>query len=434
MATSVPSIQVLSKENYEDQHIVALPNALPLPPLAPSSLRIQSSILGLTTNNFTYARMGHLIGSWWDVHPLPSSIPWEFSDASRYGCISAWGTGVVIESTLPPDSSVQVGSHMYGYFPIGTLPIDMQVELSANVAGQFTEVSTRRSKLMPLYNRYNLQSAASTIQSLGYDALFRVLFETGYLMNRFVFAWNASERVHPAAEPGQPGVELIGDNSIDSNTTVILFAASGKTALGFAHQLKHARPEGQQPCQIVAVGSEATRSFTQGTGYFDAVLTYDADESTSLQTDLGLDANAKIFVVDFGARGGAADRWAAKLQSLAKQVTIYSVGSEAVCDSPTATLQKLIARSKTERVQINASGMRSQALVLLGEKAYYEHFLTTWQTFLKTGGIEGLKLVWGEGLDGYAAGWERLSKGKVGPDEGLVYDLSSALPGGQRAT
>ena len=74
---SAPVIQVLSRSNYEDQHLVSLPNAYPLPPLAPSSIRIKSTILSLTTNNFAYARIGHLLG-WWDVHPLPPSIPAEY--------------------------------------------------------------------------------------------------------------------------------------------------------------------------------------------------------------------------------------------------------------------------------------------------------------------------------------------------------------------
>lgn len=84
-----PTIQVLSKQNYEDQHLVALPNALPLPPLIPYSLRICTAILSLTTNNFTYARYGHLLG-WWDVHPLPPSIPAEFANPQDYGRVSAW--------------------------------------------------------------------------------------------------------------------------------------------------------------------------------------------------------------------------------------------------------------------------------------------------------------------------------------------------------
>ena len=127
---STPVIQVLSKNNYEDQYLISLPNAYPLPPLGPSSIRIKSTILSLTTNNLSYARDGHLLG-WWDVHPLPPSIPARYSDPTKFGRISAWGYAEVIESNV---SGLQIGTQFYGYLPIGTLPLDMEVKLN-NVPG-----------------------------------------------------------------------------------------------------------------------------------------------------------------------------------------------------------------------------------------------------------------------------------------------------------
>jgi hypothetical protein len=99
MATPAPIIQILSRNNYEEQHLVSLPNALPLPELAPSSIRIKTSILSLTANNLTYGRVGHLI-TIWEIHPLPSSIPAEYSDPKKFGRIAAWGYATVIESNV----------------------------------------------------------------------------------------------------------------------------------------------------------------------------------------------------------------------------------------------------------------------------------------------------------------------------------------------
>ncbi len=124
MLTAAPVIQVLSKNNYEDQHLVSLPNALLLPRLASSSIRIRSTTLSLTTNNFSYARMGHLLG-WWDVHPLRPSIPAEYSDLMKYGRISAWGWAQVIESNI---SGIDVGMQIFGYLPIGTFGHGGQAE------------------------------------------------------------------------------------------------------------------------------------------------------------------------------------------------------------------------------------------------------------------------------------------------------------------
>ncbi|KAJ2978781.1 hypothetical protein NUW58_g7387 [Xylaria curta] len=53
MADEIPSIQVLDKKDYFKQALVSLPNALPYPALAPSSLRLRTTVLSLTVNNFT---------------------------------------------------------------------------------------------------------------------------------------------------------------------------------------------------------------------------------------------------------------------------------------------------------------------------------------------------------------------------------------------
>ncbi|KFY92512.1 hypothetical protein V498_04903 [Pseudogymnoascus sp. VKM F-4517 (FW-2822)] len=425
---TTPTIQVLSKQNYEDQHLVALPNALPLPPLTPYSLRICTIILSLTTNNFTYARCGHLLG-WWDVHPLPPSIPAEFANPQDYGRVSAWGYGVVVESTVPKGLGIEVGTHVYGYLPIGTLPVDMHVEISADANGQFVEISPQREKLMPVYNRYLFYSSETTAQqkaerkqSEGYDSLLQVLFEAGYMMNRFVFAWDSSELVHPSGADSGWTTE---DARIGEDTILLLFAASGKTALAFAHQLKYGRPAGKSPRKVVGVGSDAPRAFTEGTGLYNSVLTYDADDDHDIGVEVGADADSKVVVVDFGARGGAADRWAEKLRKSSKSVTLLGVGGEVAAESQEVTTQKMVKRMAAGRMQVNTSGMRSQAVGILGHKTYFEELLTEWRTYRERGVPKGLQLVWGKGMDDVGKGWERLYKGKVGPDEGLVFELDN---------
>ncbi|KFY16964.1 hypothetical protein V492_00973 [Pseudogymnoascus sp. VKM F-4246] len=408
---TTPIIQVLSKQNYEDQHLVALPNALPLPPLTPYSLRICTAILSLTTNNFTYARYGHLLG-WWDVHPLPPSIPAKFANPQDYGRVSAWGYGVVVESTVPEGLGIEVGTH-----------------ISADANGQFVEISPQREKLMPVYNRYlfyqsemTAQQKAERKQSEGYDSLLQVLFETAYMMNRFVFAWDSSELVHPSGADSGWTTE---DARIGEDTILLLFAASGKTALAFAHQLKYGRPKGKSPRKVVGVGSAAPRAFTEGTGLYNSVLTYDADDDHDIGVEVGADADSNVVVVDFGARGGAADRWAAKLRKSSKSVTLLGVGGEVTAESQEVTTQKMVKRIASGRMQVNTSGMRSQAVGILGHKTYFEELLTEWRMYREGGVPKGLQLVWGKGMDDVGKGWERLYKGEVGPDEGLVFELDN---------
>lgn len=218
-----------------------------------------------------------------------------------------------------------------------TLPVDMHIEINADANGQCVEISPQREKLMSVYNRYlfyqsemTAQQKAERKQSEGYDSLLQGLFETGYMMNRFVFSWGSSELVHPSSAGSGWTTK---DARIGDDTILLLFAASGKTALVFAHQLKYGRPSGKSRRKVVRVGSDATRVFTEGTGLYNSVLTYNADDDHDIGVENGVDADSKVVVVDSGARGGAADRWAEKLRKSSKSVTLLGVRGEVIADS-----------------------------------------------------------------------------------------------------
>jgi hypothetical protein len=420
---SVPVIQVLSKQSYEDQYIVSLPDAYPLPPLGPSSIRIKSTLLSITTNNFSYARIGHLLG-WWDVHPLPPSIPAQYSDPSKFGRISAWGYAEVIESNV---SGLEVGTQFWGYLPIGTLPLDMEVKLS-DISGQFFEVSKRREKQLPIYNRYFFYPPNSKDlgdkESMGWDALMLILFQTGYMVNRYVFAWESNELVQPGGGKPTPEGWTIQQGALGKNSIVLVFSPSGKTALGLAYSLKHDRPAESKPRLVIGVGSANSKSFSEGTGLYDKVLTYDAD-SGNLEEQLGLTPDTKIAVVDIGARDGAADRWAAKLKNNYSNVVQIQIAGETKAQTPEEATAGFLARKKVKGYKgvINASAIRSQAMDQIGEQRFYDDFAKLWDS-VKTGGyIKGMRLVWGEGMEDLGRGWEKLCKGEVGPNEGLVFSL-----------
>ncbi|KAH8685567.1 hypothetical protein BGZ60DRAFT_426056 [Tricladium varicosporioides] len=423
MADKTPVIQVLSRNNYEEQHLVPLPNALPLAKLPPSSLRVKTSIISLTTNNLSYARLGHLLG-WWGVHPLPVSIPEKFSDTQKYGRISGWGYGVVTEST----TTIEVGTSTYGYLPIGTLPVDLQVRVDEDVPGQFVEISKQRQKLLPIYNRYIFfppnSAKIQSIEGLGIDSLFQVLFETSYLINRYVLAWEHNNLAHPSNKDDGWTFE---DGQIGPNTIVLIFSPSGKTALSFAHQLKNGRPAANQPREIIGIGSDSSRAFTEQTGLYDRVLGYNDDNNndSDLKAILALPADPKVIICDFGSRGGAGNRWADNLRVFVQNIVQIGVGGEVVADSPEVTLQKLkMSQTKTpQRKQVDASSVRTQAMEITGRKKYFEDFLQEWESVKENGFVKGVRLVWGESMEDVGKGWDRLCRGEVGPDEGLVYML-----------
>jgi len=64
---------------------------------------------------------------------------------------------------------------------------------------------------------------------------------------------------------------------------------------------------------------------------------------------------------------------------------------------------------------------------ILGERKYFEGFLKEWNLLKERGGVKGLRLIWGEGMDDAAKGWKRLCGGEVGPDEGLLYELKTEV-------
>ncbi|KAH8596483.1 hypothetical protein B0O99DRAFT_118286 [Bisporella sp. PMI_857] len=96
------SCKYFRSKTADDQHIVALQDALPWHLLMQNSIQVASKVLALTANNLTYARISHLL-RWWDAHPHPSSIPVEYSGPRSYGCISVWGYGTVVESNTSID-------------------------------------------------------------------------------------------------------------------------------------------------------------------------------------------------------------------------------------------------------------------------------------------------------------------------------------------
>lgn len=157
----IPVIQVLEKERYFTQALVPLPSAIPYPPLAPSSVRLRAKVLAVTSNSFTYAKFGFFAG-YWDVHPLPSSAPAPYADATIYGCTSTWGWAEVLAST---HAGVPPGALLWGYQPLGTLAQDLAVQTDSQVPGHVIVTSPHRQRMPPLYNTYVQAADAAVLRA-----------------------------------------------------------------------------------------------------------------------------------------------------------------------------------------------------------------------------------------------------------------------------
>lgn len=426
MDSKTSIVQILEKADYRKQHLVKLPNDLPLPPLGESQVIIRSSTISLTVNNFTYARLGDALG-WWKVWRSPPSLPEPYTDTSKYGRVSAWGYSTVIGSTIP---SLPEGTKLFGYLPIATLPEVLNLEESADVSGHFIETSSHRQHVFALYNRYlKLPSVGLTSDnehSMALDSLMLGLFEAAFNLNRHCLSWDPAR---PPVEPG-PGIPSnpawTPQNANLKDTIVIILAASGKTALSFAYNLKHNRPSSHKPSKTIAVGSESSLQFLKFTNLHDDTLLYSSIHDTNPNTisTLGITLDSKIALFDFGARGDSATEWDEILSKhTTTPLTLVAIGSDPEPVDASVTDSRLSKNGPQGWVQANASGIRDLAMGMLGEKAYFEEFGREWEGFKRGGGVDGLEVEWGEGMEGVGEGWERLVAGTVGPRKGLVFNL-----------
>ncbi|KAK2764465.1 hypothetical protein FQN54_009160 [Arachnomyces sp. PD_36] len=428
MAPNTPIVQLLEKADYRKQHLVKLPDSLPAPPLGESQVRIRSSIISLTVNNITYAKLGDALG-WWNVWLPPPSLPEPYTDTSKYGRVSAWGYCTVIDSTI---SSLPVGSKLYGYLPIATLPEVLDLQESADAPGYYTENSPHRQHLFPIYNRYIKPPLAGLTpdgneQSMAFESIMHISFETEFNLNRHVFSWD------PARPFIQPGLgmpnnpEWTAENADLKDAVVVILAASGKNALAFAYNLKHNRPSAHKPSKVIAVGSEPSLPFLTSTNLHDNAFPYSFinGSNPNLKSDLGITSpSTKIAILNFGARGDSATEWAGALANLTTtKLTLVAIGSDPAVTEPSVLAARMAKNAEQGWVRMNASGTKELSMKMLGEKGYFEQLGKEWDGFMKDRETLGLEIELGDGMDGVGKGWDRLTEGRVESKTGLVFKL-----------
>jgi hypothetical protein len=405
------TIHVLSRADYSENHLVSLPLE-DLAPLGPSSLRFRSRILGLTTNNLTYARLGHLLG-WWDIHPLPPNTPAPYNDASKYGRISAWGYAEIVESTVP---EVAVGQTLFGYLPISTAITTVRIEVDKSIGNdQIVVLDEYRQHLWKVYNRYTVREPLAELEKcyngfdlLGWDSLMLVLYQTSFCMNRYAFAWEPQNLIHPSGAG-----EWSAEDADLRNATVVILNASGKTGLAFAHALRRDRPGEHQPRKIVGVGSLASVDVIKKSGLYDAVVLNDEHEATIKDAGSG-----RVVLLEFGARGGAVGSWVGALQAANVLFTFIVIGGEVKPVHPDETTKSF--SSMAGLTVVNASFLREKGIEVGGEK-YFQEFDAAWDGFKND--VKGTELEWAEGLEAWKEGWDRLCRDEVRPNKGLVYKI-----------
>lgn len=211
----------------------------------------------MTTNNITYAVVGHKIGYW---QFFPAEEP--------FGIVPVWGYADVVESK---HEGVKVGERFYGYFPMGNY---LKIQVGKCSPFGITDGSEHRASLAPIYNNYsNTKSDVSYNQEMeDYVPILRPLFTTSFLNYQFL----KSEKFFEAEQ-------------------IIITSASSKTSMGLAFMLKKNQEEDGK--KIVGLTSPRNVEFVKSTGYYDEVIMYgelenDLNQKSSTVVDMA--GNSKL--------------------------------------------------------------------------------------------------------------------------------------------
>lgn len=218
--------------------------------------RLRLDSFALTANNVTYAASGFAIGYW---HFFPTGIEGR-------GLVPVWGTAEVVESSC---AELSVGTRLYGFYPLAE---ELVIAPKADGHGGFVDAAPHRAKLPAVYNRYTPVHSDAAQDHL--RALLQPLLATSYLL----FDW-------------------LMDNECFGATQIIIGSASSKTGLGLCKYL--AEPDGRR-YQIIGLTSERNRSFVEGLGACDTVLSYDEiarlPQAPSVYVDMSGNAQVKAQV------------------------------------------------------------------------------------------------------------------------------------------
>ncbi|WP_420479778.1 DUF2855 family protein [Brevundimonas sp. FT23028] len=220
--------------------------------LAEGEVLLALDRFSLTTNNITYAAYGDAIGYW---KVFPTGEP-------DYGLMPVWGFADVTASRA---GGVTEGARVFGYFPMADT---LRVQADKVSRGGFADASPWRKAVPDIYNRYVLCAADRHYDPAleNSEAIFRPLFVTSYT-----------------------AVDFLRDAAFFGAKRIVVSSASSKTAYGAAWCLE------QDDLEVVALTGARNRAFVEGLGCYDAVLDYDALETTAadvptLYLDLAGDA------------------------------------------------------------------------------------------------------------------------------------------------
>ncbi|RDW68898.1 DUF2855 family protein [Aspergillus mulundensis] len=424
------SIHLISKANIAEHLTIDVPPSDS--PLKPSSVRIRSSLLSLTSNNLSYALLGTYM-HWWDTCPVPLTLPPPYNNPSDYGIVPAWGLATVLDSTIP---SLTPGTILWGFWPTGSHAFDLTLT-PAELPGHYKEVSAHRKDVLPLYNRYRVfDTQGNDLSTFGWDAAVGTIFVAGYLLAEYMFTPDPAS--HPAIHPSEPGaLEWKASDADLSKSIFVSLGASTKTARSTAFNF-FARSPGTEPLGLLQFTSSVdalSEAAAKGSPNFAVGTLPYSDVELAGKWIAGLELETKIervVVADFGSRDGVLVgvvediRGNERLKGV--EVVVLAVGGQQKVYSFDEIMAEQAMLASLNRVQMNTSPAYEEAIKLVGAEEFYRGVQERWNSWLENreAAAPDLRLVWGGGVageEGIEGCWGKLCGSKVRPEEAHVFRI-----------
>ncbi|OYU15892.1 MAG: hypothetical protein CFE37_03770 [Alphaproteobacteria bacterium PA4] len=327
--------------------VAAVPQVLAA---GPGQALLRVDLFALTANNVTYAAHG-VDMAYWGFFPAPEG----------FGIVPVWGFATVMDSQV---DGIAVGQRFYGYWPMASHALVTPVKVSPR---GFTDGAAHRQKLPPVYNNYVVASDAYGSEAV--QALFRPLYTTSFVLDAML-----------SASPAE---------------TLVLTSASSKTALGLAQAAK-----GRQ--RVIGLTSAGNRTFTEATGYYDAVLTYD--------DPAGLAGSGPVALIDFSGNGGVR-------RAVHTALGDRLIESHVVGDTHWDTANSNVLPGVTPRLFF-APSVIVERMAEWGAAGFEERLSAAWRGFIAS--TLWLNVVDVTGAEGAATQWQALAAGKIDPAAGIV--------------
>ncbi len=329
----------------------------------PGEIRLRIDKFGLTSNNVTYAALGHAF-QYFKFFPVAG--PWS--------ALPIWGLATIKESRVP---ELRAGARAYGYFPAARETV-LQV-------GGASELGFRvdRPELPPthaLYGQYTLLDRDPLVVPGQEDLMMvmRPLFMTGLLLADYL---DVSQRM---------GAQ-----------TVLISSAASKTSYGLASALQAAGKG-----QVIGLASARSAATARALGVYDRVVGY--------EEIAGLDPELSSVYVDVA---GSAPVRKALVQQLGTSLRgIIAVGLTHWNEGAFG--------SKDTSVPVEtffAPGWGARRQKELGA-AFFAQLRAGWLAQMESA-QRHFKLVHKAGAQALSEAFDTLVQGRANPDEAWVHTL-----------